>query len=278
MNNKNFPVILLAMVMVLLSSCGLERKLAKEFVTGTDSISVLIIPPDFIFKTNLKTWSIGDVQGLDETEKNRLLLDSSKFLKFVSDTLFINRYIGALESELSTFGIRIFHQDELTDFLSVKNMAYQVSLPQLELEEGIYEYRAEEIFDSTVYYEDFALDQVSVNSWFEITKLNDAQAVNNVLYASDYVSEGLEGRFTQNIFTGEIRFKYNIFPIESENIYTLAAVAGERYAGYIFDYIMNQYIYMNFPEDRQPATYLRYDPDANVFYPAGDDRFIFLDE
>lgn len=278
MNFKNFPVILFGVAIAVLSSCSVERKLAKEFVDGHDSISILIIPPDFLFKTNLKTWSIGDTVIEDEAVKSQLLIDSSRFLRVVSDTLFINRYMNALESNLTKFGIHIFHQGQITEFLSVKKKAYQVNIAQLELEEGIYDYRAEEVFDSTVYFEDFALDQVSVNSWFEITKLNDPQAVNNVLYASDYVTEGLEGRFTQNIFTGEIRFRYNIFPLQQEDIYTLAAISGERYAGYIFDYIMNQYIYMNFPEGSQPATYLRYDPDAGVLYPAGEDRFIFLDE
>lgn len=278
MNFRTLSIISVTIIAIALSSCSLERKLAKEFVESADSISVLLIPPDYLFKTNLKTWAAGNMDGLDEEEQNRLLIDSSKFLKQISDTIFIGRYMNALQANLTKFGIYTFGQEDLVDFMASEKMAYQVSLAQLELEEGIFEYRAEEAFDTTLYYEDFFLDQVAVNSWFEISKLNDQEGVNNVLYASDFVTEGLEGRFTSNIFTGEVRFKYNIFPLETEDIYTLAATSGERYAGYVFDYIMNRYIFMNFPEGQLPSTYLRYDHDAKVFYPAGDDRFLFLDE
>lgn len=278
MNFRNFSIISVIIIAIALSSCSLERKLAKEFVESADSISVLLIPPDYLFKTNLKTWAAGNMEGLSEEEQNRLLIDSSKFLKQISDTIFIGRYMNALQANLTKFGIYTFGQEDLVDFMASEKMAYQVSLAQLELEESIFEYRAEEAFDTTLYYEDFFLDQVAVNSWFEISKLNDQEGVNNVLYASDFVTEGLEGRFTSNIFTGAVRFKYNIFPLETEDIYTLAATSGEHYAGYVFDYIMNRYIFMNFPEGQLPSTYLRYDHDAKVFYPAGDDRFLFLDE
>lgn len=263
---------------MVFSSCSPERKLAKQFVENNDSIAVLLIPPDFLFKTNLKSWSAGDISDLSPQEQDAVLYDSSKFLKHIVDSVFIGRYMNALQAGLARYGIHTFSQDELLAFMSHENVAYQVSVAQLEIEEDIYEYCAKEVFDSTMYYEDFDLDQVLVNSWFDISKLNDHQGVNNVLYASDFVTEGLEGRFTSNIFTGEVRFKYNIFPLKTEDIYTLAAVSGERYAGYIFDYIMNRYIFMNFPEGRIPSTYLRYDQDAGVFYPAYDDRFIFLEE
>lgn len=278
LKHKIFSFLIFTTALLAASSCGTERKLAREFVNRNDTISVLLIPPDFLFKTNAKTWMIGDAAGLDEEEKNRLLIDSSKYLKGLDDTLLINRYMNALEATLRKYGIVTYTHDEITGFMNVKKMAFQVTLAQLEAEEGIYDYRPEATFDSTVYYEDFALDQVSLNSWFEISKLNDPEAANNVVYASDAVTEGLDGRFVQNIFTGEVKFNYNRYPLETEEIYTLAAIAGERYAGYLYDYILNRYIFMNFPNGQQAGTYLHYDHDANIFYPAGDDRFIFLDD
>jgi hypothetical protein len=278
LKQKLFSIFITLIVVVAFSSCSLERKLAKQFVENRDTIAVLLIPPDFLFKANLKTWSAGDIDQLDPQEQDALLYDSSKFIKHIVDSVFIGRYMNALQAELARYGIQTYTQDELLEFMSLENTAYQVSLAQLEVEEGIYEYRAQEVFDTTMYYEDFLLDQLSLNSWFEISKLNDQIGVNNVLYASDFVTEGLEGRFTSNIFTGEVRFKYNIFPLEMEDIYTLAAISGERYAGYVFDYIMNRYIFLNFPSGQQPSTYLRYDLDSKVFYPAYEDRFIFLEE
>lgn len=265
--------------MVFLSSCSIERKLAEQFVLKKDSISVLLLPPDFIFKTNLKTWLIDDYEQLSAEDQDRLLYDSSKFLQFIDDTIFLGRYFDAIQSSLRKYGVQVYRQNEIIEFMNVKSTAYQIHLAQLEIEEDIYPYRAEEIFyDSMLFYEDFDLDQVSINSWFEVSKLNDTRAVNNVLFASDNVTDELEGRFTSNIFTGEVKFKYNFFPMKIENVYTLAAFLGEQYAGYIFDYMMNEYVYLNFPEGKRPDSYLSYDVEKGVLYPAGDYRFVFIEE
>lgn len=270
-----FGIFLLSFV----SSCSVERKLAKEFVKSHDSISVLLIPPAWIFKTNLNTFLIEDFDNLTADEQQRQLYDSSRFLKNIEDTLLISRFFSTMESSLRKYGIYTFNHDEVVEFMSKKGLAYQITLAQMELEEDIYPYRAEEVFfDTALYYEDFDLYKVGLNTWFEISKLNDTKATNNVLYASDYVTDELEGRFTSNIFTGEVKFKYNIYPLETEDVYTLAASAGERYAAYIYDYIVNQYIYFNLPIGEVPTTYLSYDHQSGVFFPAGDRRFLFLDE
>jgi len=270
---------LIVIMLFAMLSCSIERKLANEFIQKADSISVLLIPPDFVFKTNLKNYQIGGFDKLGSAEQQQILYDSSIFLKNISDTFLISRFFSSMETTLRKFGIYTYSQDEIVEFMDVKNIAYQVTLAQLEMEEGIYPYRAEDVFfDTVLFYEDFDLEQVSLNCWFEISKLNDPKAVNNILYASDFLTDELEGRFTSNVFTGEVKFKYNIFSLEKEDVYTLAAREGEHYAGYIFDYIMNQYIYFNLPDQNPPKTYLSYDHDAGVLFPAEDRRFLFLDE
>ncbi|MCF8367042.1 MAG: hypothetical protein K9H16_14730 [Bacteroidales bacterium] len=261
------------------TSCSIERKLAKEFVKQHDSISVLLIPPAYVFKTNLNAFLIEGYDKLSDEEQQKQLYDSSRFLQALEDTLIISRFFSELETALRKYGIYTYTHDEVVEFMSKKNPAYQVTLAQMELEEDIYPYRAQEVFfDTVLFYEDFDLYKMGLNTWFEISKLNDPKAVNNILYASDFVTDELEGRFTSNIFTGEVKFKYNIFPLETEDVYTLAASAGERYAGYIFDYIMNQYIFFNFPDGNIPDIFLSYDHESGMLFPAGDRRFLFLDE
>lgn len=271
-----FPILAL---LLTFSSCSIERKLANEFIRKIDSISVLLIPPDFVFKSNLKNYQIDGFDKLSSDEQQQILYDSSMYLQYISDTFLISRFFSSMETTLRKYGIYTYLPDEVVEFMGVKSMAYQVTLAQFEMEESIYPYRAEEVFfDTVLFYEDFDLEQVGLNTWFEISKLNDTKAINNILYASDFVTDELEGRFTSNVFTGEVKFKYNIFPLEKEDVYTLAARAGERYAGYVFDYIMNQYIYFNLPDQNPPKTYLSYDHDAGVLFPAEDRRFLFIDE
>ncbi len=274
-----FLFLLVTALLFVLGSCSIERKMAREFLQIKDSISILLLPPDFVFKSNLNTWRIASYDKISGELQQQARIDSSRVLLEIEDTLVLSRYLGALQAGLRKYGIHVYTSDQIAGFLDVGRHAYQVHLAQLEVEEGIYPFRAEEVFfDSILYYEDFDLDKISLNSWFEISKLNDTQAESNVVYATNFVSDELEGRFTSNVFNGEIKFIYNLTPLTIEDIYTLAATSGERYAAYIFDFVMNQYIYLNFPDDKKPDAYLNYDQQRKLLIPAADRRFLFLDE
>lgn len=271
-------IILTFLAISFLISCTVERKLANDFLYLKDSLSVLIIPPDQVFKTNLKTWEIEDFEDMAEREQEDTLYNNSRFLKDVDDSIFFDSYFTGFQRELATYGVNVYYQNQIVDFLGVNTTAYQVALVQIELEEDIYPYRAEEIFDDTiVYYEDFLLNTINVNNWYEITKFNDPLAVNNLLYTSHYLLDDLEGRFVNNIFTGEVKFKSDITPIEVDKIYQFAEILGEKYAGYVFDYILNEYIHRNIGNNVRPKTYFHYDPQFKTLYPAEEDRFIFME-
>ncbi len=263
----------------LLMSCSVEQEMGNNFLKRRDSLAVLLIPPDYLYKTNLKAYEIENFDELTEYEQDSALYANSKFLQYLDDTLLIKRMMSSLEAGLRQYGIYTYTPDRMDEFMSQNRTAYQVSLAQLEAEEDVYPYRAEAVFfDSVLYFEDFLLNKVSLNSWFEVTKLNDTTAVNNVLYASHYAMDGLDGRFVNNAFTDEVEFKYNMDSLQVEDVYALAQTLGEKYAGYLFDYFLNGYIYRQYPPDERPKTYLHYDRERNMFYPAGDDRFIFMDE
>ena len=278
MKKSSLHIIFILVLFSVLASCTVERKLANDFIYIKDSLSVLIIPPDQIFKTNVKTWEIEGFDEMEAWEQESKLFDSSLFIKDVNDSIFFERYFNSLQAGLWEFGLNVFYEDQIIDFMAVNTPAYQVAVAQLEIEEDIFPYRAEEVFDDTVaYYEDFYLNNVNINNWYEITKLNDPLAVNNLLYASHFVMDALEGRFVNNVFTGEVKFKYDLTPMDVDQIYQLAELLGEKYAGYIFDYMLNEYVYRNIGNDIRPKSYFHYDKQTKALYPAGDDRFIFME-
>ncbi len=216
---------------------------------------------------------------MSNSRQEQALIENSLFLKQIDDSLFLDGYFAAFTAELKTFGINVFAMDQLTDFMAQTGALYQISVAQIELEEDIFPYHVEETFDDTVvYFEDFNLNTVNINNWYEINKLNDSQAVNNLLYASHYLMDQIEGQFAENIFTGDIKYKYNLLPMDSNSIYSLAEVLGQKYAGYIFDYLINEYVFRNFPKNQRPGVYLHFDPNFRTLTPAGTDRFIFMKE
>lgn len=272
-------LLLISSALTLLSSCSVERKLANDFLKHRDSLSVMIIAPDYLFKTNLKTYAVKDFDKLNAQAQQQIQYDSSLFVQQISDSILIQNYITSLIETLKEYGIKAMNQQQLPDFLTSGGRAWQMSIVQLELEESLMPYRAQETFDDTVlYFEDFELQKASLNSWFEIIKMNHHQDASEVLYASHYFADELDGRFANNIFTGEVTFRYNLTPLEVDDIYLLASEAGATYAGYIFDYLMNAYILQNLPSNQTIRSWLHYDRNSNTIHPAGDQRFIFLDE
>jgi hypothetical protein len=260
-------------------SCSTERKLANDFLKHADSLSVMIIAPDFLFKTNLKTYTVKDFDKLNAEAQQQIQYDSSLFLQHITDSILIQNYITSIMQTLEEYGIKAMNQRQLPDFLSAHGNAWQVSLVQLELEESLMPYRAHEVFDDSVmYFEDFELQKASLNSWFEIAKMNHHQESSELLYASHYYTDELDGRFADNIFTGDVTFRYNLTPLAVDDIYLLASEAGATYAGYIFDYLLNYYILQTLPPTQTLRSWLHYDSYSRSLFPAGDQRFIFLDE
>ncbi len=276
---KPFRGLLILLIILTLVSCSLERDLSKKFLEKRDNISILLSKPDFVFKTNNKSWQIKDFDKMSNSRQETALQENSLFLNKIIDSVFLEKYFTALTTRLNSFGINVYQMDQLMSFMEQSGTLYQVSVAQIELEEDIFPYHVEETFDDTaVYFEDFELNTVNVNNWFEIHKLNDAAAVNNLLYASHFLMDQIEGQFAENIFTGEVKYKYNLYPIDTTSIYEFAGMLGEKYAGYIFDYLINEFVFRNFPENQRPGVYMHYDHEYRILTPAGNDRFIFMQE
>jgi len=51
---------------------------------------------------------------------------------------------------------------------------------------------------------------------------------------------------------------------------------GKKYASYIYDYFMNEYLFRKTPEGERTGTYYHFDHRQGVFEAAGDNRFIFM--
>jgi hypothetical protein len=270
-------LIAIPIILMMISACSPERKLAREFIRNRDSTAVMLLMPSYILKSNLKWWEVEDYDKMNDREKDSALYYNSTFLKEVDDDFLIARFKSSLQSGLMKYNIKPFTEDMLLDFMEVGYRAYKVVLAQVELEEDIFKYHFEDVFFVTgLFYEDFDLNLISMNTWFEITPMNDPLSVNNVLYASGDMMDGIEGRFQNNLFSDDVKFNYNYFPIKTEDIYALTAMLGEKYAGYIYDYMLNEYIHRHFPDGERPKIYFSFDPSTSAVSPAKEERFTFI--
>lgn len=257
-----------------LASCSLERKVAREYIEKDHSRSLLVIPPSFIFKVSLKEWQLDSAEMLADSEIDSLLFENSLYLKYIDDSIFLDYYISNYIAEMEGYGFEVYVEDSLSAFLTGKNNAFIVNMAQLELEEYVMPIKEEEEFGGYIYYEVIDLNAVNLNSWFEISRVNGNENV-ELFFSSMYATDGLDGLFKYNYFTGEVQFQYEIDTLTLDAIYRLGALAGYTYAGYTFDYLLNSYIDKRMQEEGRYRSdvFYHYNRQQRYLTPANN-RFI----
>jgi len=248
---------LFTLIAVMTSSCSVEKKIAREYIKNDSTRTVLVIPPDYIFKKSLKEWQLDSLDDLDELARDSLLLERSMFLKNINDSLFLYHYLANYVTELQMLGFDVYGEDSLMSFLSGRSNAFIVNIAQMEIEEYIMPIREEEQFGDYVYYEEVDLNAINLNSWFEISRVNEDED-KALFFASHYLTDEMEGYFRYYFFTGEVNFNYEVDTIPMQNVYRLASLAGYTYAGYTFDYLMNKYIDKRMESEKRDRSKIYY--------------------
>jgi hypothetical protein len=108
--------------------------------------------------------------------------------------------------------------------------------------------------------------------------VNDSAEKANVYFATDLITDDMQGAFSYDIFTGNIKYTYNIDSLKVSELYKFAYQLGRTYAGYTFDFLLNTYLDKALPKQERSDNYWRFNPYDKTFFPAYDDRLVPLDE
>jgi hypothetical protein len=273
----HYPLFIL--VVFIMGACSAERELARSYLENTDRIELLVLEPEFVFKSSLKQYEVEGAETMDQYMLDSILLGESLFLQFISDSIFLETYTSAYIEEMRSLNYIVFTGTEMDTFLTVEEPEFIITIAQVELEEYVLPIRDEELVYEYLFYKEIDLNAVSINSWFELTRINaDEELDKEILFASHYILDEFEGDFKYYPFTGEIQYAYKIDSLLVSDIYGLAGYLGQKYAGFTNDYLMNTYVYRNLPEDERPKYYFQYNREKNALVPTEDDRFILMDD
>lgn len=276
MNIKNIIVLFLGLV--ILQGCSLEHKYAIEFANNTNKRNILVFTPDNLVKTNLKTYVADSICDGNDLNRDSVLIASSYYLAELNDSLLMENYIFGFTKKLKSLGFNVFMSDQITDFLKNDTNNYRVNIVQVELEETLYDYRDEMDIYGDTYYHDHTLNAVYLNSWFEVSKYeNNDESERHVYFATDFATDIPDGKFDYDIFSGKVRYMYNIDSLTTEMVYELAYHIGSEYAMYTFDLLLNSELDAKVPENER-TNYWRFDVEDGVFYPAKDDRLVPMEK
>jgi len=248
------------MVLLLLSSCDVEKQIAQEYVNfNKHNISVLILRPDYILKQNKIKTSDSITQDF--------------YIKDISDSAFIEDYFNDLFNELKTFGFKVYTDINIDSFLNADTSAYVFNISQILVEESITPKIESAEYDENLYEKTFMLNTVTVNSWFEVTKPNKKENQMQVLYSEHFINDYVKGRFIRSILFGDVEYKYTRNNITLDDVYRLSAFSGKKNADYIFDYLLNEHIYKRI---QRPKNYYHYNRVKGKIEQAYLERFIFM--
>ncbi len=257
--NLIFPALLL--LIITISSCSTERKLAGVFMDLEAPVAVLVLPPDQLLKQNDKTFEIEGYDTLSPEQQVLQLKENSALLKYISDSRVVDGFYNTFVQHLAETNIQVFTENYKELFFSVKNKpAYIITIAQLQLEEYYEQVDESEIYDNPdLVPKDVYLNSIALNAWIDIKNVKDTTN-SLLLFGTDNITDGFSSSFRTYPFTGEVKYKMSRDLIEPKDVYAFSDVLGFRFSSFIYDYFMNHYIHVKMPNGQLPDAYYHYDP------------------
>lgn len=242
------------LIFLCLSSCSLERKLALEFVENNASgTPVMIVPVETLYMFSNKAIS----GSYHESNIDSISFHQSIYLQYVSDSIFLEHYYNSFIKKSQTYGLAIFLPDQINSFIEEKRSSYIIRMAQMELVEDTTSTLVEEIINNRSAKLQIPLNQIVLSTWFEISQKD---STDYYTYFDEYeLNDEILGAYIQGLWDSDIRYDYTIYPLEMEEIYSFATYMGERHAEFLFDLILNSYIWNRLPEEKKKYfNYLHY--------------------
>lgn len=256
---RNLLIALLATVMF--SGCNVPQKLACGFVKRSEHASVAVYFPEKV---------IVDSKRDEEYGADLVILDS------LDQGTFLNVMHGAYSAQLKDYGLTVYVPDDPND-VQVDSTHWLVVFSRIELQEQVTDYEDYVLMDDGTYSLYFPLNTVNVASWID---LNNGEWSPTLFYEHNLI-DAFDSDNSFSFWLGQTNYSYSIDTLKVADVYHYAVYLGRLYAGYTYDYFMNQYVGEQLKQRNLQLGYsMRYDPyRKRVFYSdKEEDRFIELKE
>ncbi|HNW54338.1 MAG TPA: hypothetical protein PKN21_08730, partial [Bacteroidales bacterium] len=169
------------LIIVLISACSPERKLARQYIKTSSGSGILIMPLYELFKDNL-TLSFDSTINYSAAQQDSLAWEQSCFVKHVSDSVFLSQFTNSLIDRLTRYGYDVYLDGSSDVFLALPDPKWIIQLAQLQLNENhsIYPYNVYSVETGEPVGNEIRINTVKLESWFEASLANGGQK--QVLY------------------------------------------------------------------------------------------------
>lgn len=273
---KKIQKFLFLIIVVLgVHACTMEKQLALEFVKNEgQGTPVLLSPPPILNMFNNNPISIIDYH--ENLNYDSLNFYHSIYLQHISDSVFLEKYMNAFISHSRLMGLDVFLPHELDRFIQLERLAYIVNIPQMELHEDTIAWEIEEQINFRKTTRIIPINKISLSTWFEISQ-KDA-STHRLYFDEQFITDETYGDFSQDFLSTDIKYDASVFEIETEDIYEFATELGQLHASFLYDLILNTYIWNHIDEDKKGRyIFLHYNHTYHSVE-AAEQTFIHLDD
>ena len=210
------------MLVLALTSCQTELKLAKNFVAEKANTRVAVYFPE---KAEVKV------------EYNTQYGKQTDVLQGFSQDLFLDILYAAYADGLRDYSLDVYVPESI-DNVQVDSTHWLVMLSRMEISGRVMEYEDYLFSDTDEYSYKHLLNTVNVASWFEI---NDGEW-KPVQFCEHNLIDGFDSKTDYSFWLNKIDYNYSIDTLKLDDLYHYAVYLGKLYAGYTYDYMMNSYV------------------------------------
>ena len=225
----------------MLMGCQTPFRLAERYIAELPPIKAAVYFPE---KAEVKV------------EYNTQYAKQTEVLTGFSHDLFLDVMYNAYAEMMGDYGVEVYVPDNIEN-VPVDSVNWLVMLSRMEISGRITEYEDFLFSDTDEFSYKHPLNTVNVASWFEI---NDGEW-QPVLFCEHNLIDGFTSHTDFSFWTQKIDYTYNIDTLELKDVYNYAVYLGKLYAGYTYDYMINDYVTSRLNQHNiSYRVRMRYDP------------------
>ncbi len=256
-------LLLPVLTLVLISSCSVERRLARDFVDQQDRPPVILKEPAQFYLVSYKE-AEQDTSGLKTWQVDSIRYHESEIVQHVNSDSAQDFFFNAFKNQLDQLNFTVYQGNEVAELLNNDTVQPLVlHFPQMELEEFTKPYAYEEYIRGKKYYKNFDLDAVNFNSWLQLSRRGVDGS--EFYFISDSITDVVDGHFYVTEKTGKVKFRYKYHEVKTGDIYRFMQDMGKNYAQYVFDHYLNRFVDANRNKSAKREFLYHYDPADDSF-------------
>lgn len=263
-----------SLISILFTSCSPQKRLAYDFVNKTKGASVAFYVPKELKKTNIRRDcdpSNIDLVTLDEDQLRDTIAARTRIVNKINDDIFLNVLYASFESTLKDYDLAIEYYDEE---IKPDSLHWIIDLSHIEIQEYVETLLSHCGVDGN--FEFFPSTAVNVASWFEMSDGDTTKLVFTEQNYSGYIEDCYYTLDSLKNLVPNVEMNH----VTIDGFYDFAVMLGRLYAGYCYDFFMNEHVkkvMIREKKEYDDEIYMRYDPYEMVIYFTRYDKMILMD-